>query len=91
MSRAGRVVSRTGRPPSRLMGMEQRDTNQDFLEDTIRVWQPRAGGRLTDDDAREITANVAGFFRLLSEWDQDARREASCDGAHDATSRGRWL
>lgn len=81
-------MSRTGRSLSRLIGMEQRDTEQDLLGETLRVWQPRADGRLTDDDAREIVSNVAGFFRLLAEWDRDARRQESCETLPDTDGGG---
>ncbi len=81
-------MSRTGRLPSRLMGMEQCDTNREFVEETLRVWQPRAGGWLTEDDAREIVTNMAGFFRTLLEWDRDARREGAFGETSDATGGG---
>lgn len=82
-------MSRPGRPPSRPNGMEKRDTSKDFLEETLRVWQPRSDGRLTDDDAREIVSNVAGFVLLLSEWDLDALRTESLRTNPDADSGGR--
>ncbi len=72
-------MSRAGHRTSRLIGMGQHDTIHELYEETVRIWQTRAGGRLTEDDAREIVANMAGFFRVLSEWDRDARREKSCD------------
>jgi hypothetical protein len=39
------------------------------------LWQPRTSRELTEEDAREMTENVSGFFRLLAEWDLEARRE----------------
>lgn len=89
MSRLGCVMSRPGRLLSRLMGMEQRDTDTDFLEETLRMWQPHADGRLTDDDAREIISNVAGFFRVLVEWDRDARGEESSDTVPNVEGGGK--
>lgn len=82
-------MSRAGCSPSRHIGMEQRDTNQDFPEETLRVWQPRADGCLTEDDAREIITNIAGFFSLLAEWDQDARRDEPRHGVPDAAGGGK--
>lgn len=69
--------------------MEQRDTNHDFLQETLRVWQPFTDVRLTEDDAREIVTNVAGFFRLLAEWDRDARCAESRDVVSSAARRGK--
>ncbi len=82
-------MSHPGHGPSRLMSMGQRDTSYELHEETLRLWQPRARRRLTEDDAREIVANMAGFFRVLLEWDRDARREESCDETLDAAGGGR--
>jgi hypothetical protein len=35
---------------------------------TREVWQPRLGRDLSPEDARQIAANVTGFFSVLSEW-----------------------
>jgi hypothetical protein len=35
---------------------------------TRQVWQPRIGRDLSPEDARQIAANVAGFFSVLAEW-----------------------
>jgi hypothetical protein len=32
------------------------------------VWQPRLGRDLSSEDARQIAANVTGFFTVLAEW-----------------------
>jgi hypothetical protein len=47
---------------------EAPDADGEFLEQTLRVWQPRSGRKLTREDARQIAHNIAGFFRILSEW-----------------------
>jgi hypothetical protein len=48
---------------------------QDLLiEPTLAVCQPRTKRELSDEDAREIVANVTGFFAVLGHWaanDQD--------------------
>jgi hypothetical protein len=49
--------------------------DQDFSRRTLDLWQRLTTRRLTAEDAREIAANVSGFFRLLAEWDGEARRE----------------
>ena len=35
---------------------------------TLEVWQPRFGRDLSPEDARQIAANVTGFFSVLAEW-----------------------
>ena len=35
-----------------------------------QVWQPRVGRDLTDEDARQISEDVTGFFAILAEWSQ---------------------
>ena len=38
---------------------------KDFLDETIRVWQPLSKEPLTYGDAEEIVENVVGYFRTL--------------------------
>jgi hypothetical protein len=40
-----------------------------FLDETIRLWQPRVGHRLSREEARQMAGNLAGFFQLLADWD----------------------
>lgn len=35
---------------------------------TLEVWSRRSTRPLTEEDAREIAANMTGFFRVLLEW-----------------------
>ena len=49
--------------------------DQDFSQRTLDLWQSRIPRKLTAEDAREMAANASGFFRLLAEWDREARRE----------------
>jgi hypothetical protein len=44
------------------------------------VWQPRTSRPLTAEDAREITANLVGFFRLLAEWDRRDKEGQAATG-----------
>jgi hypothetical protein len=44
-----------------------------FLDETIKFWQPRLKRDLSCEDARQITENLSGFFRLLLEWDAQHR------------------
>ena len=42
--------------------------NDNLIDRTRKVWQPRIGRNLTDEDARQIVENVTGFFRILTDW-----------------------
>jgi len=44
--------------------------NDNQIDRTRTVWEPRIGHILTDDDARQIAANMTGFFSILAEWAQ---------------------
>jgi len=46
---------------------------QEILEVTVSFWTPRRGAPVSHEDARQIMLNVAGFFRVLGEWDRRAR------------------
>jgi len=50
----------------------------DLIRHTIRVWEPRLGRSLSEEDARRILENVVGFFRVLHIWDR-RRRNADSD------------
>ena len=51
-----------------------------FLQKTIDVWQPGYKKKLTQEDARQITENMTGFFDTLLEWEKN---EASKDTGTD--------
>jgi hypothetical protein len=55
--------------------------NQDAsIEQTLAVWQPRTKRTLSHEDAREITANITGFFRVLHDWaDKDWLMSTTCE------------
>jgi hypothetical protein len=46
--------------------------NHNLIDRTRKVWQPRIGRNLTDEDARQISENVTGFFTILAEWSRVA-------------------
>jgi hypothetical protein len=62
--------------------------NDNLIDRTRQVWQPRLGCDLNGEDARQIAENVTGFFTILAEWsraevaisanDNDARQTSSC-------------
>ena len=54
-----------------------RMTKQELTEHTIAVWQPRLRRRLSNEDAREITENITGFFTILAEWSSQEGRAGS--------------
>ena len=49
--------------------------NCPILARAIEIWQPHAQHPLTDEDARQITENTVGFFRILQEWETAERKE----------------
>jgi hypothetical protein len=42
--------------------------NDNLIDQTREVWNPRFGRDLSREDARQIAENVTGFFSLLAEW-----------------------
>ena len=48
--------------------------DRSFLKKTVEVWQPHYKRRLTEEDAREITENLTGFFDLLAEWEKKEKK-----------------
>src|SRR5580704_5642347 len=39
-----------------------------FVDRTLQLWLPRSARKLNSDDARQIAANMTGFFKILAEW-----------------------
>lgn len=48
---------------------------QQFIQETREFWEKRTGQPLTDEDAREIIANVTGFFKVIAKWDSRAKEK----------------
>ncbi|MFA5794681.1 MAG: hypothetical protein WC980_06420 [Candidatus Brocadiia bacterium] len=44
--------------------------SKEFLEKTIKVWQPYSAAPLSLEDAREIAENMLGLCALLSELEK---------------------
>jgi len=55
------------------------------ISQTRQVWQPCLWRDLIDEDARQITLNVTGFFGILAEWSQSEKFAADNDVAAAAT------
>ena len=53
--------------------------NDIHVDRTRQVWQPRLGREITDEDTRQITQNVTGFFGILAEWSR-AEKPAPANG-----------
>ena len=50
-------------------------SEDNLIDRTIEVWQPRNAQRLSDEDARAILENVKGFFTLLLEWETNEQQK----------------
>jgi hypothetical protein len=47
----------------------------DILNHTIAFWNVRSGQEFSQEEAREMVANVSGFFTVLAEWERRAKAE----------------
>jgi hypothetical protein len=50
-------------------------SEDNLIDRTLEVWQPRSAHRLSDEDARAILENVKGFFTLLLEWEANEQQK----------------
>ena len=51
--------------------------SEEYLDQTIEVWQLHSRRTLTREDAAEIAENVLGFFRVLEEWAREDLEQRS--------------
>jgi hypothetical protein len=58
-------------------------SEDNLIDRTLEVWQPRNAQPLSDEDARAILENVKGFFTLLLEWETNDQQE-KCGGQDDS-------
>ena len=80
--------------------MRHQENQNESVGRTIALFQARTTRRLTAEDAREITANLTGFFRVLSQWAANEAPEkgsqapdaeeadASTRSSHEPSNRG---
>ena len=62
-------------------------SEDNLIDRTLEVWQPRNAQRLSDEDARAILENVTGFFTLLLEWEtNEEQKKGGQDESHFAKS-----
>lgn len=47
--------------------------SEDLVDQAITVWEPRYGRKITREEAREILANLTGFFEILLDWNRSAQ------------------
>jgi len=62
-----RRSKRTG--PQLDLGTTSR-LNQNTLEETRRLWQPKYRGKLSERETVEISSNLCLFFTILAEWEE---------------------
>jgi hypothetical protein len=60
--------------------------NDNLIDSTRQVWQPRIGRDLSREDARQIAENVTGFFALLAEWSRAETPAPANDTGEPAAS-----
>ena len=61
----------------------------ELIRRTRQVWQPRLGRDLSREDARQIAANVTGFFSVLAEWSRAEMPSPANDaGKPEASDNG---
>lgn len=46
-----------------------KEVKNNLILKTLGVWRPRTASRLSEEDARNIAENIAGFFTILLEWE----------------------
>lgn len=57
--------------------------HDEFIEQTLEIWESRCDRILTREDAREVIANVAGFFHLLLRWNLEEQARPDTGNSHE--------
>jgi hypothetical protein len=65
--------------------MHRADSNPDHV---LAFWQPRSSRTLTDCDARQISDNMTGFFRVLLDWEKSERKEMTAGKIVNSDANG---
>jgi hypothetical protein len=63
-----------------------RAANDNLIDRTRQVWQPRTGRDLTNEEARQIAENVTGLFSILAEWSRAKMPTPANDAGKPAAS-----
>lgn len=58
--------------------------NDKLIRETADFWTRKSGKRVSDEDAREMHANLSGFFAVLLEWDA---RDLDCPATDDGDNQ----
>jgi hypothetical protein len=62
--------------------------NDNLINRTIDLWQPRLRRDLSREDARQIVENVTGFFSVLAEWWQVEALQPANENSAQRTAGG---
>jgi hypothetical protein len=57
---------------------------------TVRFWSQRTGQECSHEEARQMVANVTGFFAVLAEWDHRSRESQICRVKPDDEKSNDW-
>ena len=60
--------------------------NDELIERTREVWQPRLGRDLSRDEAKQIAASLTGFFAVLAEWSRTDMPDPANDNGDEAAT-----
>lgn len=77
--------------PQCCAGKPSSPANDNLIDRTRKVWQSRIGRNLTDEDARQISENVRGFFKILAEWSRDGMVGPANDNGAEGDKRARTV
>jgi hypothetical protein len=58
--------------------------NDNLIDRTIAVWQPRLPSEISREEARQIAENVTGFLSILDDWSRGEIRAAANDNEQPA-------
>jgi hypothetical protein len=58
--------------------------NDNLIDRTIGLWQPRLRRQISREEARQIAENVTGFFSVLDDWSRGETRAAANDNEQPA-------
>jgi len=50
--------------------------NKEFIQETIKVWQPHYEESLTEVDAEEIINTTVTFFNTLARWQKKKKQNS---------------
>ena len=83
------VIWRKSLIGSRVVTVANDNLKNDIVQRTNEVWKPRLGRELSGEDARQIAANVSGFFSVLAEWSRAEQPTPANDNAELGREGGR--